>query len=454
MQEPVEKQKVEVPEPPRGLRARIGWLGPGIVWLAAGAGGAGELLFPPRIGSLYGYALLWALVLAVVFKWSINREVGRLSVTTGGSLLDGLRTLPGPRNWAIWVFLAPQVLVALSALAGLASSAATALILVLPGPILLWVGAILVSTMILLLVGRYALLERVATLLAIALAITGIAAALSVFPPPEKLTAGLVPRLPAEVDYLEILPWLSFVLAGAAGMIWYSYWLPAKGYGAAAVFTSTGRAPKASEYNPEQILRLRGWIRQMTFDNTLGVVGGFLIVTAFLILGAEVLGPASIVPEQNRVAEVLGLLLEGSWGRIGFWIMVGGVLVGFYNTTLTNQDGWARMFGNGTQILAGRAIAQRGAWSTGERLRKAWVVALTAGAFGVFVWMGEPVRLLQLAGIIEAFQIPLVAFLVLYLNRTGPASELRPGRLATGLTLLAGLFYALFAVTFVLAEAG
>jgi hypothetical protein len=39
-------------------KERLKWLGPGITWMAAGAGGAGELLFPPRVGSLYGYGFL------------------------------------------------------------------------------------------------------------------------------------------------------------------------------------------------------------------------------------------------------------------------------------------------------------------------------------------------------------------------------------------------------------
>ena len=39
------------------------------------AAGSGELLFTPRVGSLYGYTLLWALLLAVTFKWFINREI-------------------------------------------------------------------------------------------------------------------------------------------------------------------------------------------------------------------------------------------------------------------------------------------------------------------------------------------------------------------------------------------
>lgn len=52
-----------VANPPRGW-ARLGWLGPGFLWMVSAAG-SGELLFTPRIGALHGYTLLWAMLIAV-----------------------------------------------------------------------------------------------------------------------------------------------------------------------------------------------------------------------------------------------------------------------------------------------------------------------------------------------------------------------------------------------------
>ena len=154
-----------VPEPPSGL-ARLAWLGPGFLWMVSAAG-SGELLFTPRVGALYGYALLWALVAAVALKWFINREIGRYTVTTGRTILQGFARLPGPRGWALWVILVPQLLVAVATIAGLASAAATALVLALPGNVRLWTIAAVASTTALVLYGRYKVVERTATLLAV-----------------------------------------------------------------------------------------------------------------------------------------------------------------------------------------------------------------------------------------------------------------------------------------------
>src|ERR1044072_2927642 len=106
------QQNDTIKSPPIGWKQKIKWLGPGITWMAAGAGGAGAVLFPPRVGSLYGYTCLCALLIAILLKWSINREIGRYAVCTGHSLLTGYQTLPGPRNWAVWLIVVPQLIVA------------------------------------------------------------------------------------------------------------------------------------------------------------------------------------------------------------------------------------------------------------------------------------------------------------------------------------------------------
>src|SRR5918992_2336950 len=190
-------------EPPRGWH-RLAWLGPGFLWMVSAAG-SGELLFTPRVGALYGYALLWALISAVVLKWFINREIGRFAVATGGSLLEGFSRLPGPRNWALWLILVPQLLVAVASIAGLAGSAATALVLLLPGDVRVWTVTSVLASTALVIWGRYRVVERTATVLALSLAVAAVAAAVSVVAEPGTFAAGLVPRLPADVDYAEIL---------------------------------------------------------------------------------------------------------------------------------------------------------------------------------------------------------------------------------------------------------
>ena len=440
-----------VPEPPTGT-ARLRWLGPGFLWMVSAAG-SGELLFTPRIGALYGYALLWALLAAVVLKWFINREVGRYAVCTGAPILDGLAQLPGPGRWALWLILVPQLVVAVSTIAGLGSGAATAAQELLPGGITLWTIVLILAATALVAWGRYAIVEKAAMVVAVALAVAAVTAAVTVLREPAALARGLAPSIPEEFDVGEVLPWIGFALSGAAGMIWYSYWLPAKGYGAAGARDDApspreaphGGTARTGAPDADRDARLRGWLRQLTLDNTVAVVGTLVITLGFLVLGTELLRPRGLVPEEERMAQVLGQLLGQVWGRVGLYAMLVGLLVGFWSTVLSNQDGFARMFAHGTRLIVRRG----GRWADDAFLRRAFVfVHLSALPIGLFLLVGKPVTLLKVSGAIEAAHLPVLAALALYLNRRRLPEALRPSRLSVLGTAVAAAFFAAFAALY------
>jgi len=262
----------KVPEPPQGWQ-RFKWLGPSFLWMLSAAG-SGELLFTPRIAAFYGYSLLWALLAAVILKWFINGEVGRFSVCTGTTILEGFKQLPGPKNWAIWLILLPQVVVAISTVAGLAGAAATALILITGGTVQLWTVIIIIVTAAIVLLGQYDVVEKISSYVGVSRTIAVVAAAIFVFPNLRQLAAGLVPQIPQNVRYQEILPWLGFMLAGAAGLMWYSYWVEARGYGAAGV--------KGKEaIDPKQLTRKSGG------GNPGAVAGQYLGTIWLLVYGGD-----------------------------------------------------------------------------------------------------------------------------------------------------------------------
>lgn len=433
-----------ISEPPRSFKDKLKWLGPGFLWMVSAAG-SGELLFTPRVGALYGYTLLWAMLAAVVLKWFINREIGRYSVCTGKTIIDGFGGLPGPKNWAIYVILIPQVFVAVASIAGLAGSAATALIVALPGDIRIWTIVAICGSTALVIWGKFKAIERVATILAVTLGMAAIIAAVSVLPDAGKLAAGLVPSMPDKVQYEEILPWLGFMLSGAAGLIWYSYWINEKGYGT----KKDSGAVDPRKLNKGDTEKLHKWLRQMTMDSTVAVGGTLIITLSFLILGTELLKPEGLIPEENKVAETLGNMLGQLWGPIGFWFMITAVFVGFWDTVLSDQDGFGRMFTGGTRLLLRRFKDSR--FLSEKILRRLFVLVLvTIIPIILYLMLGEPVELLKIAGAIEACHIPFVVVLILYLNHESLPDELKPSRLSFIFTIIAGLFFSVFAVIYVL----
>ncbi len=84
---------------PSNFRAKLKFMGPGMV-LAALAIGSGELVLTPRSGAQYGFALLWVVILTLIYKAAFSEALARLTIASGDDVFCAFDWLPGPRHWA------------------------------------------------------------------------------------------------------------------------------------------------------------------------------------------------------------------------------------------------------------------------------------------------------------------------------------------------------------------
>lgn len=444
----------ETPEPPRG-REKFKWYLPALLWMVSSTG-SGAVLFTPRVGSQYGYEMLWTALIAIVFMWVLINEVGRYTVVTGRSILAGYKDVPGPSNWAVWLVLIPGLAAGVSVIAGVAALAGSALMVVLPGSHLIYGTVILLTSAALVLLGRYSGVEKVTAVVGGLLMLGIVTTAIVVTPAPDEFTAGLVPGIPEDMDWQFFMPWLGFILAGSGGILWFSYWIAARGFGGSDLdagdegeVTETWEEPEDDD-RPE---RLHGWRRLMSQTALIGVVTGGVVLISFLILGAELLRPEGIVPEGIDVAEDLARLLSDVWGAPGFWFLIICVVLALWGTVLSNQDGWPRTFADALLLLQGKGSDDEPAWRSKLRQRKylhrgAVIVAVTAAPLVVLWVVQDPVDILGLGGIVTALHTPVFVVLTLYVNRRHLPRELAPGKVMVTLMVLAGVFYAGFAVLY------
>jgi len=439
-------ENFKIPDVPQG-KQRLKWLGPAFIWMLSAAG-SGELLFTPRIASQYGYTLIWALLIAVLMKWFINREIGRYTICTGGTFFQGIATLRHYR-WIIGFIVGPQLVVAIATIAGLAGAASTALTILIDIPLWSSVCVLTILTGGLVASGGFKTIEKLTTVLAMVISLSLLVAAFSTSPDYQEIGRGLIPSLDNTLRFDEVLPWLGFMLAGAAGLMWFSYWTAARGYGVSA--RDKGKPSDTSLFSNEQIEKLKGWIRHMTIANTLAVIGALVIAFAFLVLGTELLKPQGLIPGEDKVAETLGKLLGAIWGSFGFWFMILAVFITFMSTMLADQDGFGRMFTDGFSILRAK---ERSAVQIKKVKRRFVLILLTVIPILAFVIAGDPVALLKLAGIIEAAHIPVVTAAILYLNKKKLRKELQPSNVVFSLTLLSGISFAIFAILYIVQISG
>ncbi len=132
-------------------------LGPGVVWASTSIG-VSHIVQSTRAGADYGLALVGFILLAFVIKYPFFRFGPQYAALTGRSLLDGYKSLG---NWAFYLFLLCTICIMFFVQAGV-TIVTSALALNLFGDFLnvtQWSALILSITVVLLIIGRYQLLN-------------------------------------------------------------------------------------------------------------------------------------------------------------------------------------------------------------------------------------------------------------------------------------------------------
>src|SRR5688500_20301153 len=90
--------------PPASVGAALRRIGPGMV-LAASIVGSGELIATTTLGAQVGFAALWIILVSCAIKPVVQGELGRYTIATGQTGLEGFYLLPGPRlGWDLIVW--------------------------------------------------------------------------------------------------------------------------------------------------------------------------------------------------------------------------------------------------------------------------------------------------------------------------------------------------------------
>jgi Mn2+/Fe2+ NRAMP family transporter len=443
--------------PPQGKK-RVKMLGPGLIWMVSSIG-SGTILFTPRIGAQYEYSLLWMALAVSVLIYFMIREVARFTIVTGRTITNGFQDIPGPRNWAIWFITLPQLAVVVMVVSGVAALAGSAIMIAFETNLILYAVILITLCALLVVSGKYSGVEKATTVMAGVLVLVTIITAVRVLSSPQAMGAGLVPTLPDDFDIYFVLPWVGFFLAGASGVLWFSYWVGAREFGGPTTGKDGTRQtdPDAGS-EKAQVNKLNQWIKVLNLTTLTGIILGTLINVAFLILGAELLAPEGIVPEGVAVAEDLTRLLSEVWGQLGYWFLLISIVIALGGTILANQDGGGRMFSDATIILlpSEQDKKSNGRPGKGKLARKftekSFLSKFYSIGFGavlpalIYIVEQDPVRILSLAGIISAIQIPFIIFMTLYLNKKRLPKPCQPNAVSLAFIILAGAAYGILAV--------
>jgi len=123
----------QIEDPPTDMLGIFKRLGPGLI-LAGSIVGSGELIATTKTGAKAGFTLLWLIIIGCVIKVFAQIEIGRYTIVTGNTSMNGLNEVPGPRlrvNWILWYWVV-LFFVSMGQLGGIVGGVGQALAITFP----------------------------------------------------------------------------------------------------------------------------------------------------------------------------------------------------------------------------------------------------------------------------------------------------------------------------------
>lgn len=296
-------------------------LGPGLI-MAAAAVGVSHLVQSTRAGAEYGFALVWAVILANIFKYPFLEYGPRYAVIAQESMIEGYKKLG---SWAFWIFVIFTVgtmFTVQAAVTIVTASLAAELTGIVLSP-LIWSAIILGICILILAAGQYSALDSAIKMIMVVLTISTLIAILVAF-----FNTGGTPKPPSPsiwtvsgVSFLiALMGWMPIPIDGAA---WHSLWSLER-------MKQTGKRPS---------------LKDCLTDFNIGYIGAGLLALCFLTLGALIMfGSGEVFAGSGGAfSKQLVSIYTSTLGDWAYIIIIVCAFTTMFRTTLTVTDAYPRV---------------------------------------------------------------------------------------------------------------
>lgn len=301
-------------------------LGPGLLWAGA-AIGVSHLVQSTRAGAGYGFALVWAVILANIFKYPFFEYGPRYAAATGESLLHGYKRLG---KWVLGLFIILTFGTMFTIQAAVTIVTASLLSWGTGGGIspLYWSMIILALCMFILAIGRYPLLDKTIKVVIVALTITTFWALIAAVGSHGLKTApgAVAPDIWGTTGIFFLIALMGWMPSAIDISVWSSLW--------------TLERSKQTGYKPK--------LKESLLDFNIGYIGTAVISLSFLTLGALVIfGSGQELSKSGGVfaGQFISLYTQsiGEWSK---YIITIAAITTMFSTTLTCLDAFPRVLKN------------------------------------------------------------------------------------------------------------
>ena len=304
-------------------------LGPGLLFAGA-AIGVSHLVQSTKAGAEFGFGLLWALLLVHLFKYPFFQFGPRYAAATGKTLLDGYKKLGKSVLIAYYILnfatmFTIQVAVTIVT-AGLASQ-----LFGITNDLVLWSLVIMIVSLVILLVGKYKLLDNLMKYIIIILTFsTIIAVNVALFNTKESFDfTQIIPTGTLEVTFL--IAFLGWMPAPLDVSIWHSIW--------------------SVEKDKTTFKKIKP--KQAIFDFNVGYIGTLFLGVCFVLLGALVMfnSGETFSSKGGIFASQLIKLYTNNLGEFSYIFIAAAAFTTMFSTTITTLDASPRAMTKTTNLL-------------------------------------------------------------------------------------------------------
>ncbi len=402
-------------------------LGPGLIYAGA-AVGVSHLVQSTRAGASFGYDLIWVLLLANFIKYPFFEFAPRYVSATGNSLIKGYQKLG---KWAIISYgtLTILTMFAIQAAvtivtAGLVANAFNLSI----DPVLLSVLILGIITVILI-IGRYSILDKLMKLIIVVLAISTIVAVISAFGKDTHQTSELTSfNWMSQIDIFFLIAFIGWMPSPIDVSVWSSVWSVAK-------YQQLGFKPS---------------LKQSLLDFKIGYVGTTFLALGFLLLGALIIhGNGEELSSNGTI--FAGQLINMYAVSIGDWakvIISIAAITTMFSTTLTCLDAYPRVLQPTTEILFPKTKNTK---LSSQVISLIWIVILVIGTITLLGYFsGSMGFMVDLATTISFVTAPILAFMnyKVVTDKHMPETG-RPGKYLKIFSWVGIIFLTLFSLVFI-----
>lgn len=393
---------------------------PGLLIAATGVG-AGDLATASLTGSQLGTAIIWAVAVGAVFKFTLTEGLARWQLATDSTFIEGLIAHGG--RWLGWLLLTYLILWSFfvgSALMSATGIATHALVPLIDDPVTgkqvfgvvgSFIGWLLVRR------GGFALFEKLMAVAIAVLFISVLVIAILLWPGVDTVIAGLLlPRIP-DISGAG-LTWTIALMGGVGGtltILCYGYWI-----------RESGRSGP-------------GALRTCRIDLGVGYVATALFGIAMVIIGSRI----SVTGSGANLLIALADSLEQELGAGVRWLFLIGAFCGIFSSLLGVWQAVPYLFADLWYLLrhgASDAARQSPATlRTTPAYRHFMSVLALVPVIGLLVSFKE---IQKYYAVIGACFMPLLALSLLWLNgQSRWLGQARNGWLAVGALTLTLIFF-------------